>query len=74
RPDGTAYSSGTGYEFETALEGFRTNRWPDLLVYRRDEIPLFPVSELQPEIEDGASSHSPSTIRLSSRNLLGPPT
>jgi eukaryotic-like serine/threonine-protein kinase len=44
RPDGTAYSSGTEYEFEVALEGFRTNRRPDLLVYRRDEIPLFPAS------------------------------
>jgi hypothetical protein len=44
RPDGSAYSSGTEYEFEVALEGFRTNRRPDLLVYRRDEIPLFPAS------------------------------
>ena len=31
RPDGTAYSSGTEYEFEVALDGFRTNRRPDAL-------------------------------------------
>src|SRR5262249_45068676 len=44
RPDGSTYSSGTEYEFETALAGFRANQRPDLLVYRRDEIPLFPAS------------------------------
>ena len=43
RPDGSPYNSGTEYEFETALEGFRSRQRPDLLVYRRDEIPLFPA-------------------------------
>jgi ElaB/YqjD/DUF883 family membrane-anchored ribosome-binding protein len=44
RPDGSFYSSGTEYEFETALEAFRKKGHPDLLVYRRNEIPLFPAS------------------------------
>jgi hypothetical protein len=43
RADGSPYSSGTEYEFETALESFRINQSPELLVYRRDEIPHFPA-------------------------------
>lgn len=35
RTDGTRYESGTEYEFEEAIEGFRKNGKPDLLVYRR---------------------------------------
>jgi tetratricopeptide (TPR) repeat protein len=39
RPDGTRYESGTEYEFEEAMEGFRKNGKPDLLVYRRTAPP-----------------------------------
>jgi tetratricopeptide (TPR) repeat protein len=35
RADGSRYESGTEYEFEEAMEGFRKNGKPDLLVYRR---------------------------------------
>ncbi|MDH3747975.1 MAG: tetratricopeptide repeat protein [Gammaproteobacteria bacterium] len=35
RPDGSRYDSGTEYEFEDAIEGFRKNGKPDLLVYRK---------------------------------------
>jgi hypothetical protein len=69
-PDSTAYTAGTEHEFETALEGFRTNKRPDALRYRRDEIPLFPVSELQPERKDGVFRHSSLTLRPGSNNLL----
>ena len=39
RADGTRYESGTEYEFEEAIEGFRKNGKPDLLVYRRTAPP-----------------------------------
>ncbi|MDH4048502.1 MAG: tetratricopeptide repeat protein [Gammaproteobacteria bacterium] len=39
RPDGTRYESGTEYEFEEAIEGFRKNGKPDLLVYRKTAPP-----------------------------------
>jgi tetratricopeptide (TPR) repeat protein len=39
RPDGSRYESGTVYEFEEAINGFRTNGKPDLLVYRRTAPP-----------------------------------
>jgi tetratricopeptide (TPR) repeat protein len=35
RADGSRYESGTEYEFEEAVAGFRANGKPDLLVYRR---------------------------------------
>ena len=35
RADGSRYESGTEYEFEEAMAGFRRNGKPDLLVYRR---------------------------------------
>ena len=45
RPDGTTFASGTQFEFETALEAYRTStgKTPRLLIYRRDETPLFPA-------------------------------
>ncbi|HEY5807780.1 MAG TPA: hypothetical protein VIT67_07415, partial [Povalibacter sp.] len=39
RADGSRYGSGTEYEFEEAIEGFRKNGKPDLLVYRRTAPP-----------------------------------
>lgn len=39
RPDGSRYESGTEFEFEDALAGFRANGKPDLLVYRKTAPP-----------------------------------
>src|SRR5688572_29439915 len=39
RADGSRYDSGTEYEFEEAIEGFRRNGTPDLLVYRKTAPP-----------------------------------
>lgn len=39
RSDGSRYESGTEYEFEEAIEGFRRSGKPDLLVYRRTAPP-----------------------------------
>jgi WD40 repeat protein len=50
RPDGRPYSSGSEFEFETALESYRTSaaKTPRLLIYRREETPLIPAEP--PEI------------------------
>lgn len=40
RPDGTRYQSGTEFEFEDAVQGFRTRGTPDLLVYRKGAEPV----------------------------------
>jgi tetratricopeptide (TPR) repeat protein len=39
RADGSRYESGTEYEFEDAMDGFRRSGKPDLLVYRRTAPP-----------------------------------
>ena len=39
RADGSRFESGTEYEFEEAIEGFRKNGRPDLLVYRKTAPP-----------------------------------
>jgi tetratricopeptide (TPR) repeat protein len=39
RADGSRYESGTEFEFEEAIEGFRRNGKPDLLVYRKTAPP-----------------------------------
>jgi hypothetical protein len=45
RPDGRPYLSGSEFEFETALESYRTSatKTPRLLIYRREETPLIPA-------------------------------
>src|SRR5262249_8320612 len=45
RADGSSFASGTEFEFETALEAYRTSttKTPRLLIYKRDETPLFPA-------------------------------
>ena len=45
RPDGSAYSSGTEFEFEDAVEGFRRNGKPELLVYRKTAPPTWPADD-----------------------------
>ena len=39
RADGSRYNSGTEYEFEEAIEGFRKNGKPEMLVYRKTAPP-----------------------------------
>ena len=39
RPDGSTYSSGTEWEFETAAQAYRTRGIPDLLTYRNAQPP-----------------------------------
>jgi tetratricopeptide (TPR) repeat protein len=45
RADGSSYSSGTEFEFEDAVEGFRRNGKPDLLVYRKTAHPNWPADD-----------------------------
>ncbi len=42
KADGSRYGSGTEFEFEDALAGFRSRGKPDLLVYRKTAPPLIP--------------------------------
>jgi len=45
RPDGSRYASGTEYEFEDAVEGRKTNGYPDLLVYRKTAKPMVSLDD-----------------------------
>jgi CheY-like chemotaxis protein len=38
RADGTQYDSGTAYEFEDAMEGFRSSARPQMLMYRKTSV------------------------------------
>lgn len=49
RPDGSFYQSGTEFEFEDAIEGWRSRRSPHLLVYRKTSEPLISLDD--PEIQ-----------------------
>lgn len=40
RPDGSRFASGTEWEFEDALRGYREHGLPDLLVFRRNSEPV----------------------------------
>jgi DNA-binding response OmpR family regulator len=45
RPDGSRYDSGSEYEFEDAMEGYRENGRPDILVYRKTAEPMVGLSD-----------------------------
>lgn len=45
RPDGSFYSSGTEFEFEDAIAGFRRNGKPELLVYRKTAPLTWPAND-----------------------------
>jgi DNA-binding response OmpR family regulator len=45
RPDGTRYESGTAFEFEDALSGFRQNGTPDMLLYRKQGAPTLSLED-----------------------------
>ena len=47
RADGSRYASGTEFEFENALEAYRTKGTPDLLVYRKTARPVTPLDSEQ---------------------------
>lgn len=47
RPDGTRYESGTEYEFEDAMDGYRRAGKPDVLVYRRTSPPSVRLDDEQ---------------------------
>ncbi|SHI38355.1 His Kinase A (phospho-acceptor) domain-containing protein [Shimia gijangensis] len=45
RPDGTRYDSGTAFEFEDALDGFRQNGKPEMLLYRKSGAPSLSLAD-----------------------------
>jgi CheY-like chemotaxis protein len=45
REDGSRYESGTAYEFEDAMAGFRTRGRPHMLVYRKKGFPTVELSD-----------------------------
>ena len=45
RPDGSTYASGTEYEFERALEGYRQRGQPELSVYRKTSQPYVSLED-----------------------------
>ena len=45
KPDGSSYASGTEFEFEDAVSGFRRNGRPALLVYRKTAPPLLDADD-----------------------------
>ena len=52
RADGSTYASGTEYEFEIAMAGFRSAGKPELLVYRKSIDPAAASGETQFEAVD----------------------
>jgi hypothetical protein len=51
RPDGTRYESGTAFEFEDALSGFRQNGTPDMLLYRKQGAPTLSLEDRSAVLE-----------------------
>ncbi len=47
RPDGSTYASGTEFEFEDAVDGYRRRGVPDLLVYRKSKDPVIKLTDEQ---------------------------
>ena len=45
RPDGTRYESGTAFEFEDALGGFKQQGSPDMLLYRKQGAPTLSLED-----------------------------
>ena len=45
RPDGTRYESGTAFEFEDALNGFKQQGSPEMLLYRKQGAPTLSLED-----------------------------
>jgi CheY-like chemotaxis protein len=45
RPDGTRYESGTAFEFEDALGGFKKQGSPEMLLYRKQGAPMLSLED-----------------------------
>ncbi len=45
RPDGTRYESGTAFEFEDALGGFKKQSSPEMLLYRKQGAPTLSLED-----------------------------
>lgn len=45
RPDGTRYESGTAFEFEDALSGFKRSGLPNMLLYRKQGAPTLSLED-----------------------------
>lgn len=45
RPDGTRYESGTAFEFEDALGGFKQHGSPEMLLYRKQGAPTLSLED-----------------------------
>jgi CheY-like chemotaxis protein len=51
RPDGTTYASGSEFEFEEAMSGYRAAGKPEIIMYRKTAEPLVPLTS-RSEVED----------------------
>ncbi len=45
RPDGTRYDSGTAFEFEDAMQGFRATGEPEMMLYRKEGAPTISLAD-----------------------------
>ena len=45
RPDGTRYDSGTAFEFEDAMQGFRATGEPEMMLYRKEGAPTISLED-----------------------------